>query len=81
MIRVRVPIHEMLREGNLEPSELVFGDFISPRLNVSTQVATSSIEACAGLSFDGLAEVDPLGQEGLDDSRGPLVHPSQIRFI
>ena len=73
--------YEMSQEENLEQPEFVFANFVSPQLNVSTQVAISTIESRAGISFGRLAEVDPFGQEGPEASSGPLVHPSQIRFI
>jgi hypothetical protein len=54
---------------------------VSPQLNVSTQVAISTIEARAGISFDGLADVDPLSSEGVGEPTRPLLFPEQIRFI
>ena len=73
--------YEMSQEANLEPPEFVFGDFVSPQLNVSTQVPISTIESRAGISFDRLADVDPLSNEGLDEPVRPLLFPEQIRFI
>jgi endonuclease G len=73
--------YEMSQEENLEPPEFVFGDFVSPQLNVSTQVAIATIESRAGISFDGLADVDPLSNEGLEAPVKPLLFPEQIRFI
>ena len=73
--------YEMSQEDNLEPPEFVFGDFVSPQLNISTQVPISTIEARAGISFDGLADVDPLSSEGVGQPTGPLLFPEQIRFI
>jgi len=73
--------YEMSQEDNLEPPEFVFGDFVSPQLNVSTQVPISMIEARAGLSFDGLAAVDPLSSEGVVAPMGPLLYPEQIRYL
>ena len=73
--------YEMSQEDNLEPPEFVFGDFVSPQLNISTQVPISTIEARAGISFDGLADVDPLSSEGVGEPTGPLLFPEQIRFI
>lgn len=73
--------YEMSQEDNLEPPEFVFGDFVSPQLNVSTQVAISTIESRAGISFDGLADVDPLSNEGVGEPTRPLLFPEQIRFI
>ncbi len=73
--------YEMSQEDNLEPPEFVFGDFVSPQLNVSTQVPISTIESRAGMSFGGLADVDPLSNEGVGEPTRPLLHPEQIRFI
>jgi endonuclease G len=73
--------YEMSQEDNLEPPEFVFGDFVSPQLNISTQVPISTIESRAGISFDGLADVDPLSNEGVGEPAGPLLFPEQIRFI
>jgi endonuclease G, mitochondrial len=73
--------YEMSQEDNLEPPEFVFGDFVSPQFNISTQVPISTIEARAGISFDGLADVDPLSSEGVGQPREPLLFPEQIRFI
>lgn len=73
--------YEMSQENNLTPSEFVFGDFVSPQLNTSTQVSIASIEARAGISFDGLADVDPLSNEGVESPVKPLLYPEQIRFI
>lgn len=73
--------YEMSQEDNLEPPEFVFGDFVSPQLNISTQVPISTIESRAGISFDGLADVDPLSNEGVGEPTRPLLFPEQIRFI
>lgn len=73
--------YEMSQEDNIEPPEFVFGDFVSPQLNVSTQVAISAIESRSGISFDGLADVDPLSNEGVGEPTRPLLFPEQIRFI
>ena len=73
--------YEMSQQDNLEPPEFVFGDFVSPQFNVSTQVAISAIEARSGISFDGLADVDPLSSEGVGRPTGPLLFPEQIRFL
>jgi len=73
--------YEMSQEGNLEQQEFVFGNFASPQLNISTQVAISAIESRAGLSFGSLASRDPLANEGFADETRPLLHPGQIRFI
>jgi endonuclease G len=73
--------YEMSQEDNLEEPEFVFGDFRSPHLNISTQIAIATIESRAGISFGGLADVDPLGQEGVEESSGPLTRFEQIRFL
>jgi endonuclease G len=73
--------YEMSQEDNLTPQEFVFGDFVSPQLNVSTQVPISTIESRAGISFNGLSEVDPLGSEGIGETPRALLFPEQIRFI
>jgi endonuclease G len=73
--------YEMSQEDNLEAPEFVFRDFVSPQLNVSTQVAISQIESAAGLSFNGLAEIDPLANEAFAEVTAALMHPSQIRFV
>lgn len=73
--------YEMSQEQNLEPPEFVFGDFVSPQLNISTQVPISTIESQAGISFGRLADVDPLSTEGVGEPMGPLLFPEQIRFI
>jgi endonuclease G len=73
--------YEMSQEQNLEPPEFVFGDFVSPQLNISTQVPISTIESRSGISFDRLADVDPLSSEGVGEPTGPLLFPEQIRFI
>jgi len=73
--------YEMSQEQNLEPPEFVFGDFVSPHLNISTQVPISSIDSRSGISFGRLAEVDHLSCEGVGEPTGPLLFPEQIRFI
>ncbi|AKU11638.1 putative protease [Azoarcus sp. CIB] len=73
--------YEMSQENNLEPPEFVFGDFVSPQFNISTQVPVAMIEARTGLSFDVLAAFDPLSSEGVGVPTGPLLFPEQIRFI
>jgi endonuclease G len=73
--------YEMSQEHNLEPPEFVFGDFVSPQLNISTQVPISTIESRAGITFDRLVEVDPLSTEGVGEPTEPLLFPEQIRFI
>src|SRR5262249_10346811 len=73
--------YEMSQEDNLEQPEFVFGDFVSPQLNISTQVAISTIEVKAGISFGELADYDPLSQEGVEAPRSPLLYPEQIRFL
>jgi endonuclease G len=73
--------YEITQEDNLEQQEFVFGNFVSPQLNISTQVAISAIESRAGISFGGLADRDPLANEGLADETRALLYPGQIRFI
>jgi endonuclease G len=73
--------YEMSQEQNLQTQEFVFRNYKSPQLNLSTQVPISTIESRAGISFDGLAECDPLSKEAVGESTGPLLFPEQIRFI
>lgn len=73
--------YEMSQKENLEQPEFVFGNFVSPQLNLSTQIPIATIESKAGLSFGDLATFDPLNQEGPDQPRTPLLSPTQIRFI
>jgi len=73
--------YEMSQEDNLEPPEFVFGSFVSPQLNVSTQVPIATIESSAGILFDRLADVDPLSNEGVGEPTRPLLFPEQIRFV
>ena len=77
--------YEMSQKDNLkrlkDDQEFVFGDFVSPQLNISTQVPIATIEARAGLSFGGLAAADPLSREGVGGPLGPLLFPEQIRFL
>jgi endonuclease G len=73
--------YEMSQEKNLQSEEFVFGNYKSPQLNLSTQVPISTIESRAGISFDGLAECDPLSEEAVGEPTGPLLFPEQIRFI
>jgi endonuclease G len=73
--------YEMSQADNLEQPEFVFGDFVSPQLNRSTQVAISAIESRAGISFHGLSDVDPLANEGLGDETRTLLFPEHIRFL
>lgn len=73
--------YEMSQENNLVPSEFVFGDFVSPQLNASTQVLIASIETRAGISFGDLADIDALSDEALEAPVKPLLFPEQIRFI
>lgn len=73
--------YEMSQADNLEQPEFVFGDFVSPQLNMSTQVAISTIESKAGISFGDLADFDPFAQEGVEEIRHPLLYPEQIQFV
>lgn len=64
--------------------EFVFGDFTSSHTSEAAQVSIRSIEAEAGLSFGGLAEIDPLGQrESLSGAtaRTPLLSSLQIQYF
>jgi endonuclease G len=72
--------YEMSQEDNLAAPEFVFGDFRSPQLNMSTQVAIASIESRTGITFGSLADVDPLGEEGPEVRSGPLTRFEQVRF-
>lgn len=52
--------YEMNQQGVLpSATEFVFGEFRSRQLGVATQTSIRSIEARSGLSFQGLADVDP----------------------
>lgn len=77
--------YEMSQEANLkrqsDGEEFVYGDFVSPQLNLSTQVPIATIEARAGLSFGGLAASDPLSREEIGGPPKPLLFPEQIRFL
>jgi endonuclease G len=77
--------YEMSQEANLkrqsDVEEFVYGGFVSPQLNLSTQVPIATIEARAGLSFGGLAAADPLSREGIGGPPKPLLFPEQIRFL
>jgi endonuclease G, mitochondrial len=79
--------YEMSQERSLPPpdEEFVFGQFMSPQLGIATQVSIRSIEKNSGLSFNGLADVDPLASddEAIDFGSGaalPLAMLEQIRF-
>ena len=77
--------YEMSQVDQLQPEEeFVFGPFQSPQLGTATQVSISSIEQKAGLSFGGLADVDPLAAdyEAVDAAApAPLLALEQVRFI
>lgn len=77
--------YEMSQEANLkrqsDGEEFIFGDFVSPQLNLSTQVPIATIETRAGLSFGGLAAADPLSREGIGGPPKPLLFPEEIRFL
>ena len=64
--RITATGYEMDQSATLQPQEeFVFGDFQSFHTNVSAQVSIRSIEKKSGLSFNGLADRDPLSsQEG-----------------
>ena len=74
--------YEMSQEQNLPEEEFIFGDYFSSQLNRSTQVPIATIEARAGLRFDGLTKIDPLrdveeGPTGME----PLETFEQIQFV
>lgn len=76
--------YEMTQEDNLpSEEEFVFGQFVSPQLNVATQVPIREIAARAGLDFGALVDVDPLAaeEEGVAAMRSPLLVQEQIRFV
>lgn len=78
--------YEMNQEKSFLPAEeFVFGGFTSPQLNVATQVPIRSIEARSGITFHGLAGLDPLAgtHESLGgaDTPPPLASLDQIRFV
>ena len=77
--------YEMSQEANLkrqsDGEEFVYGDFVSPQLNLSTQVPIAMIEARAGLSYGGLAAADPLSREGIGGPPNLLLFPEQIRLL
>ncbi|MET4066807.1 endonuclease G [Bradyrhizobium sp. S3.2.6] len=77
--------YEMSQQQNLPPEEeFVFGQFVSPQLNVATQVPIRSIEARSGISFGSLAALDPLANTeetvGEGEAHKPLLSFDQIRF-
>lgn len=77
--------YEMNQERNLPPEEeFVFGGFTSPQLGIATQVQIGSIELRSGISFGGLAGLDPLttGEEAaVQESRSRILRTmEQIRF-
>ena len=77
--------YEMSQKDNLrrmeDDQEFVFGAFVSPQLNILTQVSIATIEAHAGLSFGALADADPLSREGAAVPQRPLLGPEQISFL
>ncbi|MDB5581547.1 MAG: putative protease [Bradyrhizobium sp.] len=77
--------YEMNQAENLLPEEeFVFGAFTSPQRGIATQVKIGAIELRSGISFGGLAGIDPLAadSEALDEGmRPPLQRFEQIRFI
>jgi endonuclease G len=72
--------YEMSQEDNVEQSEFVFGGFVSPQLNIATQVSISSIELHSGIDFGVLASRDPFADEEGVGGGKPLVSFDQIRF-
>jgi endonuclease G len=74
--------YEMNQQGQLQPEEFVFGQFVSPQLAIATQVPIRAIGARGGLDFGSLADFDPLGssEEAIAAVPAPLNALSQIRF-
>ncbi|MEM7226309.1 MAG: DNA/RNA non-specific endonuclease [Pseudomonadota bacterium] len=77
--------YRMTQEASLPTQEeFVFGQFTSTKLGVATQTSICSIETASGISFNGLADLDPLSQEeavGRAQPETPLLSRHQIRFI
>ena len=78
--------YEMSQKDSLpSEEEFVFGAFKSPQLGIATQVAIGTIERKSGISFGGLAGVDPfVGEEEAAFGGGtavPLLAMEQIRFL
>jgi endonuclease G, mitochondrial len=73
--------YEMSQQANLLAPEFVFANFVSPQLNVATQVPIRSIELRSGIDFADLADHDPLATEGPEGPSGPLLGFDQIRFL
>lgn len=79
--------YEMDQSNTLPPQEeFVFGAFNSPQLGIATQVSIEAIERRSGISFGGLAAVDPLGDQnesvdGGGAAASPLAMLEHIRFV
>lgn len=78
--------YEMNQEQSLQPEEeFVFGQFVSPQLNVTTQVPILSIQKRSGVNFGRLVHVDPLANveesAEAEPARVPLAALEQIRFL
>jgi endonuclease G len=78
--------YEMSQEKALPAAgpEFVFGDYTSPKLGVATQTALRAIEQRSGLSFNGLAEHDPLSnavEAAFTADDFLLQQFEQIRFV
>jgi endonuclease G len=77
--------YEMDQRGSLLPEEeFVFGQFISPQLDIATQVSLRSIAEHSGIWFGDLPNYDPLAAASESRSGGvgkaPLLSLDQIRF-
>jgi len=76
--------YELSQQDNLPEEEFVFGPFTSPQLNIATQVKIGAIELRSGLSFGGLAGLDPLAadHEALNEGRrAPLQRLEEIQYV
>jgi len=75
--------YEMSQEGSLpSEDEFVFGQFVSPQLNVATQVSIADIQQRSGLDFGALVDADPLAhEEAVAGPRAPLMDMGEIRFL
>jgi endonuclease G len=73
--------YEMSQQNNLPDTEFVFGNFVSPQLNLATQVPIRTIEFRSGIDFGKLASCDPMSLESVDGSAGPLHAFEEIKFV
>lgn len=78
--------YEMSQTNSLLPEEeFVFGQFVSPHLNITAQVPVGEISRRSGISFGPLSDHDPLGaaQEAREGggARLPLLTTGQIRLL